>query len=66
MKVICAWCEKEGKPALTGDQAPVEDEPVSHGICPFHAYHYRTRLKAGIRKVQVVEGQFRSDPAHPL
>lgn len=40
MRVLCAWCLKEGKPeaeALIGDREPLgEDGPPSHGICPHH------------------------------
>lgn len=36
MKVICAWCEKEGKPSLIGEKEPLDDEMESHGLCPEH------------------------------
>lgn len=39
MRVLCAWCLKNGKSpdeALIGDREPLSDESVSHGICPDH------------------------------
>ncbi len=66
MKVVCAWCEKEGKPALIGERAPFFDRRATHGICPFHAFHYRARLRAGLRKVQPLEGQMRAEPVTAL
>lgn len=63
MKVVCAWCEREGKPAVIGERAPFVDQRATHGICPFHADYYRARLRAGLRKVQSMEGQVRAEPA---
>lgn len=36
MKLLCAWCLKEGKPALMGECPPLDDPTESHGICPEH------------------------------
>lgn len=36
MKLICAWCRKEGKPALMADKEPLDDSSESHGLCPDH------------------------------
>lgn len=36
MRVLCAWCVKEGKPALIGEREPREDLTETHGICPEH------------------------------
>lgn len=36
MKVYCAWCEREGRPAFIGEKAPFEDTTVTHGICADH------------------------------
>jgi len=35
MKVICAWCEREGVETLLGEVGGSE-EFVSHGICQEH------------------------------
>ena len=36
MKVICAWCEKEGKETLIGEIGLYDMEVTSHGICTDH------------------------------
>ena len=36
MKVICAWCENEGKETLIGDLSLYDMEVTSHGICIDH------------------------------
>jgi len=36
MKVICAWCEHEGKETLIGDISLYDMEITSHGICVDH------------------------------
>lgn len=36
MKVYCAWCERDGRPAFIGEKAPFEDASVTHGICTDH------------------------------
>lgn len=48
MKVLCAWCEKEGKPALIGEREPLEDPAETHGICPEH----RRQVEAAFQEVQ--------------
>lgn len=40
MKIICAWCEVEGKPGLIGERAPMLDERPTHGICRSHLIGY--------------------------
>ena len=36
MKLVCAWCEEEGKPGDMGECEPLEDQRVSHTICDNH------------------------------
>jgi hypothetical protein len=36
MRVLCAWCLKEGGPALVEERAPLGDERETYGICPSH------------------------------
>jgi len=36
MKILCAWCLKEGKLGFMGEMDPKDDPTVSHGICPEH------------------------------
>jgi hypothetical protein len=36
MKVVCAWCEREGQPSYLGDREPSENLATTHGICSSH------------------------------
>ena len=36
MKVVCAWCERDGKPGYLGECEPSENSATTHGICPSH------------------------------
>lgn len=36
MKVLCAWCRREGKPGDLGEREPLEDPESTHGICADH------------------------------
>lgn len=47
MKVVCAWCEKEGVPSLLAVWPPEDDWHVSHGICETHAALYRAGIFSG-------------------
>lgn len=47
VKVLCAWCLKEGKPAaeaLIGEREAVAGEVDSHGICPSHRREIEARV----------------------
>jgi hypothetical protein len=36
MKVICSWCQGEGRPGLVREKAPLADLRETHGICSDH------------------------------
>jgi len=36
MKIVCAWCERDGKLGYLGDREPFESSTTTHGICPTH------------------------------
>lgn len=36
MKVVCAWCQRQGRPAVLSEKDS-QHEGVSHGICDDHA-----------------------------
>ncbi len=36
MKVLCTFCEMEGKPALIEEQEPLGDPTITHGTCVEH------------------------------
>jgi hypothetical protein len=39
MKVVCAWCLREGRPGDLGEREPLEDLEVTHSICAGHRNH---------------------------
>ena len=36
MKVLCAWCCREGLPGYMGEREPLDDPQPTHGICALH------------------------------
>jgi hypothetical protein len=36
MKIVCAWCERDGKPSLLGEKEPLDDPLPTHSVCPTH------------------------------
>ena len=36
MKVVCAWCERDGTPSYLGECEPAENAATTHGICLGH------------------------------
>lgn len=36
MRVVCAWCQQEGRPRLLRVGEPLEDTSETHGICDRH------------------------------
>jgi hypothetical protein len=36
MRVMCAWCQKEGKSGLLRIREPLDDPAETHGICERH------------------------------
>ena len=44
MKVVCVWCEHEGKPAILREEDP-RDPSVTQGICEAHAVRLLARLR---------------------
>lgn len=36
MRVICTWCEAEGKPAFVREREPLDDPEETHGVCAVH------------------------------
>lgn len=44
MKIICAWCQKEGKQGFLGERSPLADQSETHGICWEHLSGLRLTL----------------------
>jgi hypothetical protein len=61
MKVTCAWCQHEGRPATLGERAPLEDPAETHGICRRHTVDLLNRMPSrsfpGIRLLLVVSAK---------
>jgi hypothetical protein len=36
MKVVCGWCEADGRPAIVREKEPLDDPDETHGLCPEH------------------------------
>ncbi len=36
MKVICSWCQSEGRSGSVREKAPFADQRETHGICADH------------------------------
>jgi hypothetical protein len=51
MKIVCTWCEEEGKPALVGEDEPFDDASVVEGTCRFHHDWFVAQIDAnGVSK----------------
>jgi hypothetical protein len=58
MRVSCAWCQHEGRPAALGERAPLDDPAETHGICRRHTLDLLDRMPSrsfpGVRLLLVV------------
>ena len=36
MKIICAWCSRDGQPCDLGEREPLENPEPTHGVCARH------------------------------
>jgi hypothetical protein len=36
MKILCAWCCRDGLPGYMGEREPLDDPQPTHGICELH------------------------------
>lgn len=45
MKVVCAWCQAEGKETVMKDGE--SDGPLSHGICEMHQEKMLQEINVG-------------------
>lgn len=54
MKILCAWCLKEGKPALMGEKAPLDDATETHGLCAEHRRQVELEISAHIAEAEAL------------
>ncbi len=45
MRIVCSWCRREGKFAVIGEKAPMDDHRETHGICGSHRLAVQMRWK---------------------
>ncbi len=61
MKVTCAWCQNEGRPATLGERAPLDNPAETHGICRRHTLDLLSRMPSrsfpGVRLLLVVSAK---------
>ena len=50
MKVVCAWCQKEGRPALIREDDSGDAPFDSHGICDDHSVKLLHEIKMRLRQ----------------
>lgn len=44
MKVVCAWCQQERKPALLREVEPLDDQTETHAVCSLHQLRLMERM----------------------
>lgn len=64
MQVICAWCRREGRPALLGEKPPFDDRSETHSVCERHRRRVLEALEAesfpGVRLLVIVANRERA------
>ena len=57
MRVVCAWCKREGRAVILGEREPLADTTETHGICSRHSKNLLEQLPSrsfpGIRLLLV-------------
>jgi hypothetical protein len=57
MKLKCAWCEREGKPANVADVEPLANISETHGLCGEHHRQWLSSLGLSVPSNQAPPGQ---------
>ena len=50
MKVVCAWCQKEGRPALLWEDKSYNLPVESHGICEDHSVRLLRKIRGRLKQ----------------
>ena len=50
MRVVCAWCQKEGRPALLREDDSRDGSLESRGICDDHSVKLLHEIKMRLRQ----------------
>jgi hypothetical protein len=59
MRLVCAWCEHEGRPADMGVREPREDPTATHGLCPAHSAALVHEGPDGLRHLRTLQAPVR-------
>src|SRR6266850_3625519 len=58
MKVVCAWCQREGRGRVLAEREPLDDPTETHGMCARHSEEMIGQLPSpsfpGVRMLMVV------------
>ena len=46
MKIVCTWCEEEGKPGIIGEDEPLDDLSVVDAVCRSHRDWFVAQIDA--------------------
>jgi hypothetical protein len=46
MRIVCAWCSREGQPGYLGEREPLDNQETTHGICRHHTAQLLESLPA--------------------
>ncbi len=49
MTVVCAWCQRLGRPAVLGEKEPLDMAVITHGICDEHVLMVGAEASPGSR-----------------
>lgn len=50
MRVVCAWCQQEGKPAVIREDDSADPQCDSHGICDAHSVKLLHEIQSHLRQ----------------
>ena len=65
MTVICAWCQREGRPAVLRIEEPRDLPLETHGICAAHSVQVLAQLRVHLqRKWRTPEPRDAADGRH--
>ncbi len=48
MTVVCAWCQRLGRPAVLGEKEPLDMAVITHGICDEHVLMVRAEARRSL------------------
>jgi hypothetical protein len=49
VRIVCAWCAEEGKPAVIGEKEPLDDPDETTGVCTEHKRQLKRAAEPGAK-----------------